>query len=83
MARIEVRIQLQRALDIIDGILEPLNEEINELRDEVLFNKIKSERSWERNVRRYDELQLRKYQTELIKNELLKVCYDEELFEET
>ena len=74
---------MQRTLDIIDSILEPLNEEINELRDEVLFNKINSERSWERSVRRYDELQLRKYQTELIKNELLKVCYDEELFEET
>lgn len=61
---------------ILDEILENLDIEINELREEVLFGKIVCERSWDKSVRKFDELLIRKCQTELIKKNILNKEYE-------
>ena len=58
------------AIKIVDQILEPLVAEIKELRQEVLYSR-DTGRNWERKLQKYDELIIRKLQTEYIRERLL------------
>lgn len=61
-------------LKIIDEILDPLNEELDELRELVMHGPAYG-RSWERTLRRYDEVCIKQYQTAYIKQILKeKLC---------
>ena len=61
-------------LKIIDGILNPLNKELEELKKLVMHGP-GGGRSWERTLRRYDEVCIKQYQTQYIK-EILKQCLE-------
>ena len=51
---------------VIDEILRPLEYEINELRQEVFYSKTCG-RSWEKSLQKFDELLIRKNQTDVIR----------------
>ena len=58
------------AITVVNQILEPLVAELNDVRQEVLFTRRPYGASWERMLRKYDELAIRKLQTERILKEL-------------
>ena len=66
---------------ILEKISESLQDEINSLRQTVMFDKT-CDRSWERAVAKFDELLIRKNQTDIIIQELEKLKYDQRNFTE-
>ena len=62
---------------ILEEISESLQKEINSLRQVVMYDK-KCDRSWERAVAKFDELLIRKNQTDVIIAALEKYCDDQE-----
>lgn len=62
---------------ILEEISDSLQKDINSLRQVVMYDK-KCDRSWERAVAKFDELLIRKNQTDVIIAALEKYCDDQE-----